>query len=132
MSMTDPIADMLTRIRNAQKAKHRETDVPHSGLKAEIARVLVDEGYIEAVRVIEAGHRRTLRVSLRYAPDGRPVVSGLERASRPGRRAYTGSERIPRILGGLGISILSTSQGVLSDREARRRHVGGEVLCNVW
>ncbi|MGD8376537.1 MAG: 30S ribosomal protein S8 [Acidobacteriota bacterium] len=132
MSMSDPIADMLTRIRNAHKARHRETDVPFSRLKSDLARVLQEEGYIEGFRVREEGPRRIIRVALRYTEDGDPVVSGLQRASRPGRRNYTGAKEIPRVLGGLGICVLSTSQGVMSDREARRRHVGGEVLCNVW
>lgn len=132
MSMSDPIADMLTRIRNAHKARHRETDVPFSRLKSDLARVLQEEGYIEGFRVLEEGPRRIIRVALRYTEEGAPVVTGLQRASRPGRRSYTGAKDIPRVLGGLGISVLSTSQGVMSDREARRRHVGGEVLCNVW
>ena len=132
MSMTDPIADLLTRIRNAQEAKHLETDIPHSGVKEAIARVLKDEGYIDSYRILEEGVRQKLRLTLRYADDGRPVVSGIQRASRPGRRAYAGAKEVPRVLGGLGISILSTSQGVMSDREARRRHVGGELLCTVW
>ena len=132
MSMSDPIADMLTRIRNAQKAGHRATDIPFSGVKSEMAKVLKDEGYIEGYRVLEEESRQKIRVSLRYGEDDQPVVSGIQRASRPGRRAYAGADDIPLVLGGLGISILSTSQGVMSDREARRRHVGGEVLCNVW
>lgn len=132
MSMTDPIADMLTRIRNAHKARHRETNIPFSKLKMELARVLQDEGYVDGFRIVEEGHKRTLRVALRYTEKGQPVVTGLERASRPGRRVYAGAGEIPRILGGLGISVLSTSQGVMSDREARLRHVGGELLCNVW
>jgi small subunit ribosomal protein S8 len=132
MNLTDPIADMLTRIRNAQKARHLETDVPFSRLKAEIARVMQEEGYIAGYRVQEDGARWTLRVALRYTDDGRAVATGLERASKPGRRVYARAREIPRVLGGLGISILSTSQGVLSDREARRRGVGGELLCSIW
>ena len=132
MSMTDPIADMLTRIRNAQSARHRETNIPFSSVKSEIARVLKDEGYIEDYRVVDEGARQKIRISLRYADGGQPVLSGIERASRPGRRAYSGARDIPLVLGGLGISVLSTSRGVMSDREARRQHVGGEVLCNVW
>ena len=132
MSMSDPIADMLTRIRNAQGARHRETAIPFSSVKSEMARVLKDEGYIEDYRVVDEGPLRKIRVSLRYEDGGQPVMTGIERASRPGRRAYAGARDIPLVLGGLGISIVSTSQGVMSDREARRRHVGGEVLCNVW
>ena len=132
MSMTDPIADMLTRIRNAQKAQHLKTDMPYSGVKKEVARVLKDEGYIESFKVTDEGVRQKLQVVLRYTEGGAAVMSGIERASSPGRRFYTGAKGIPFVLGGLGISILSTSQGVMSDREARRRQVGGEVLCNIW
>jgi small subunit ribosomal protein S8 len=132
MSMTDPIADLLTRIRNAQRAHHPETEIPYSGVKAEIARVLKSEGYVDDVRTLEEGARQKLRVGLRYTEDGRPLLSGIERVSRPGRRVYAGADEIPPVLGGLGICILSTSQGVMSDREARRRRVGGELLCNVW
>lgn len=132
MSMSDPIADMLTRVRNAHKAGHRETNMPFSRVKSDMARVLKDEGYIEGYRVLEEGVRRVIRITLRYTEDGTPVVTGLQRASRPGCRQYTSADDIPRVLDGLGISVLSTSQGVMSDREARRRHVGGEVLCNVW
>jgi small subunit ribosomal protein S8 len=132
MSMTDPIADMLTRIRNAQKAQHLKTDMPYSGVKKEVARVLKDEGYIESFKVTDEGVRQKLQVVLRYTEGGAAVMSGIERASSPGRRFYTGAKAIPFVLGGLGISILSTSQGVMSDREARRRQVGGEVLCNIW
>jgi len=132
MSMTDPIADMLTRIRNAQKAQHLKTDMPYSGVKKEVARVLKDEGYIESFKVTDEGVRQKLQVVLRYTEGGAAVMSGIERASSPGRRFYTGAKEIPFVLGGLGISILSTSQGVMSDREARRRQVGGEVLCNIW
>jgi len=132
MSMTDPIADMLTRIRNAQKAQHLKTDIPYSGVKKEVARVLKDEGYIESFKVTDEGVRQKLQVVLRYTEGGAAVMSGIERASSPGRRFYTGAKEIPFVLGGLGISILSTSQGVMSDREARRRQVGGEVLCNIW
>jgi small subunit ribosomal protein S8 len=130
--MTDPIADMLTRIRNAQKAQHLKTDMPYSGVKKEVARVLKDEGYIESFKVTDEGVRQKLQVVLRYTEGGAAVMSGIERASSPGRRFYTGAKEIPFVLGGLGISILSTSQGVMSDREARRRQVGGEVLCNIW
>jgi len=132
MSMSDPIADLLTRIRNAQKAHHAETPVPFSGVKAEIARVLREEGYLEGIRTTEDGPKQTLHLLLRYTDEGRPMLSGIERVSKPGRRVYAASAAIPSILGGLGMCILSTSQGVMCDREARRRHVGGELLCNVW
>ena len=132
MSMSDPIADMLTRIRNAHKAQHPETNIPFSRLKQDLAKVLQEEGYIEGFRVLEDGPRQILRVALRYTEEGTPVVSGIQRNSRPGRRRYAGAKEIPRVLAGLGICVLSTSQGVMSDREARRRHVGGEILCDVW
>lgn len=132
MSMTDPIADLLTRIRNAQRARHAQTEIPFSGVKAEIARVLKDEGYLDDVRTLEDGAKQRLRVALRYTDDGRPMLTGIERVSKPGRRVYAGAGEIPPVLGGLGICILSTSQGVMSDREARRLHVGGELICNVW
>ncbi len=132
MSMTDPIADMLTRIRNSQTARHDETHVPYSRLKEAVAGVLKEEGYIADFRTIGSGVTKALRIALRYTEAGVPVVSGLQRVSRPGRRAYFGAGEIPRVLDGLGICILSTSHGVLSDREARRQKVGGEVLCNIW
>ena len=132
MSMSDPIADMLTRLRNAHGARHSETDIPHSKMKESIAKVLKDEGYIMDYRTVGSDVTKTLRVSLRYAETGEPVVSGLERVSRPGRRTYFGCSEIPHVLDGLGICILSTSNGVLSDREARRQKVGGEILCNIW
>ena len=132
MSMSDPIADMLTRIRNSQAARHDETHVPYSRLKEAVAGVLKEEGYIADFRTLGDGVTKTLRIALRYTDAGIPVVSGLKRVSRPGRRAYFGAGEIPRVLDGLGICILSTSHGVLSDREARRQKVGGEVLCNIW
>ena len=132
MSMTDPIADMLTRIRNAQAARHDEAPLPYSRLKEAVAGVMKEEGYIADYRVAGAGVTKALHVALRYTAAGVPVVSGLTRVSRPGRRAYYGAGDIPRVLDGLGICILSTSRGVISDREARRRKIGGEVLCNIW
>jgi small subunit ribosomal protein S8 len=132
MSMTDPIADMLTRIRNAQAARHDEAPLPYSRLKEAVAGVMKEEGYIADFRVQGSGVTKTLTVALRYTEAGLPVVSGLTRVSRPGRRAYFGAGSIPRVLDGLGVCILSTSNGVLSDREARRQKVGGEVLCNIW
>jgi small subunit ribosomal protein S8 len=136
--MTDPIADMLTRIRNAVHAKHVRVDMPASRLKAEIARILQDEGYIHGFKVVEEaveqGHapHRVIRIFLKYGPRGERVISGIERISRPGRRVYFGRDKVPTVLAGLGTSILTTSRGVMSGREAVRTGVGGEVLCNVW
>ena len=134
--MTDPIADMLTRIRNATIAHHTKVDMPSSRLKVEIARILESEGYIQGFKVLDAvpGERvqAQLRVVLKYGPRGERVITGIERISRPGRRVYFGSEDVPDVLAGLGMSILTTSRGVMTGREAVRAGVGGEVLCNVW
>jgi len=133
--MTDPIADMVTRIRNAVAAKHTRVDIPASRLKAEIARILQDEGYIQAFKVLEdaAGNpARTLRLFLKYGPHGERLITGVERISRPGRRVYFGKADVPDVLGGLGTSILTTSRGVMTGRAAAKAGVGGEVLCNVW
>ena len=136
--MTDPIADMLTRILNAVHAKHTRVDLPASRLKAEIARILQDEGYIHGFKLVDepgargAAGRQVIRVFLKYGPRGERVISGIERISRPGRRVYFGRDDVPRVLGGLGTSILTTSRGVMSGREAAKAGVGGEVLCNVW
>jgi small subunit ribosomal protein S8 len=137
--MTDPISDMITRIRNAVVAKHTRVDLPASKLKAEIARILQDEGYIQGFRMVEAAADKTgqqprpmIRLFLKYGPHGERVISGLERISRPGRRVYLGVEDVPTVLGGLGTSILTTSRGVMTGRAARKAGVGGEVLCNVW
>lgn len=137
--MTDPISDMLTRIRNAVSAKHARVDMPASKLKAEIARILQDEGYIQGFRILEepaqkAGRhpRQVIRIFLKYGPHGERVITGLERISRPGRRVYLGVQDVPNVLGGLGTSILTTSRGVMTGRAARKAGVGGEVLCNVW
>jgi small subunit ribosomal protein S8 len=135
--MTDPIADMLTRIRNAVDARHPRVDVPASGLKVEIARILESEGYILAYKVVDTptprgAESRHLRITLKYGPRGERVITGIERVSRPGRRVYYGHSDVPRVLGGLGTSILTTSRGVMTGREAARAGVGGEVLCNVW
>jgi small subunit ribosomal protein S8 len=132
MSMTDPISDLLTRIRNAHLAKHDRLDVPTSKLKQEVCRLLQDEGFIRNFRVIEAETRNTLRIFLRYSPDGTPAINSLERVSKPGRRIYRGADDIQPVRNGLGVGILSTSQGLLSDRQARERRVGGELLCEVW
>jgi small subunit ribosomal protein S8 len=132
MSMTDPIADLLTRIRNAHLAKHDRLDVPTSKLKQEVCRLLQDEGFIRNFRVVEAETRNTLRIFLRYSPDGTPAINSLERVSKPGRRIYCGADDIQPVRNGMGVAILSTSQGLLSDRQARERRVGGELLCEVW
>jgi len=137
--MTDPIADMLTRLRNAVTAKHTRVDMPASKLKVEIARILQDEGYIQGFRMVEAPAEKNgqqarpmIRLFLKYGPRGEKVISGIERISRPGRRVYLGVEEVPVVLGGLGTSILTTSRGVMTGRAARKAGVGGEVLCNVW
>lgn len=137
--MTDPISDMITRIRNAVSAKHTRVDIPASKLKAEIARILQDEGYIQGYRQVEEPPqkkarqaRQLLRVFLKYGPHGERVITGLERISRPGRRVYLGVDDVPQVLGGLGTSILTTSRGVMTGRAAKQAGVGGEVLCNVW
>ena len=132
--MTDPIADMLTRIRNAVRARHPRVDIPASRFKREIARILEQEGYIAGYRQVppSEGTPEVIRVLLKYGPRGENVISGLERVSRPGRRAYVGRDDVPKVLGGLGTTILTTSQGVMTGREAAKAGVGGEVLCNVW
>lgn len=130
--MTDPIADMLTRIRNALAAKHQKVDIPVSRLKLEIARILKEEAFISNYKTIGEGARRTIRIYLRYGPKGEQVLSKLERVSKPGCRVYSGSVRIPKVLGGLGINILSTSKGLMTDKRARREKVGGEILCRVY
>ena len=130
--MTDPIADMITRIRNAVRARHPRVDIPASRFKAEIARILEQEGYVTAVKMVDGAPQGTIRITLKYGPRGENVISGLERVSRPGRRVYLGSEEVPRVMGGLGTSILTTSRGVMTGRAARKAGVGGEVLCNVW
>jgi small subunit ribosomal protein S8 len=139
--MTDPIADMLTRLRNAVIAKHARVDVPVSKLKIEIAKILEDEGYIQGFKVVDekspeavkaAAPRQVIRIFLKYGPHGEKVITGVERISRPGRRVYFRSTEVPPVLGGLGTSILTTSRGVMTGRAAMRAGVGGEVLCNVW
>jgi small subunit ribosomal protein S8 len=132
MAVTDPIADFLTRIRNAGMAKHDTVEMPHSKMKAEIAKILRDEGYIREYSESGAGAERKLVVELKYGPDGSRGISGLRRMSRPGRRVYRNKQDIPRVLDGLGVAILSTSQGILTDHTARRRGIGGEVLCFVY
>jgi small subunit ribosomal protein S8 len=139
--MTDPIADMLTRIRNAVTAKHTRVDMPSSRLKAEIARILQDEGYIQGFKLLDeasgngaaaAGPVKILRLFLKYGPHGERLITGIERISRPGRRVYFGRDDVPEVLAGLGTSILTTSRGVMTGREAVKVGVGGEVLCNIW
>jgi small subunit ribosomal protein S8 len=129
---TDPIADMLTRIRNATGARKAQVDIPWSRQLEEIARVLVNEGYLGSVTVVEAQPRNVLRVELRYDAQRRPVITGLRRVSRPSLRVYVGVDDIPAVRRGLGVNVLSTPKGMLADREARREHVGGEVICTVW
>ena len=134
--MTDPIADMLTRIRNAVSAKHTRVDIPASRLKVEIARILQDEGYIQGFKLLDeakdAPPVKTLRLFLKYGPRGEKLITGIERISRPGRRVYFGHEDVPEVLAGLGVSILTTSRGVMTGRAAAKAGVGGEVLCNIW
>ena len=133
MTMSDPIADMLTRIRNANTAKHDTVDVPASKMKLAIANILLDEGYIEKYDVIEDGVFKTIHITLKYGADkNEKVITGLKRISKPGLRVYAASNELPKVLGGLGTAIISTNQGVVTDKEARRLGVGGEVLCFVW
>ena len=132
MSMTDPIADMLTRIRNACNAKHSRVDVPASKLKREIARVLAESRFIDNFAFIEDGKQGILRLYLRYDQNDNSIIRGLERVSKPGLRQYAGKADIPRVLRGLGIAVISTSKGVMTDKEARMNGVGGEILCSVW
>jgi small subunit ribosomal protein S8 len=129
---TDPIADLLTRIRNAARAKHPRVDLPSSKLKVEITRILKDEGYLSNYKVVDEKGRKTLRVFLRYTPDRRSVITDLKRVSRPGSRRYVGKSGIRPVVGGMGISILSTPRGVMTGQSARKEGVGGELLCEVW
>ena len=137
--MTDPIADMLTRIRNAVTARHARVEMPASKLKAEIARILQDEGYISGFKMVETpadrpgkAPRQQMRMFLKYGAGGEKAISGISRVSRPGRRVYSGSGEVPSVLGGLGVTILTTSRGVMTGRAAKQVGVGGEILCNVW
>lgn len=134
MTMTDPIADMLTRLRNANLAFHTHVVMPSSKVKEALARILEREGYIEGFEVSDAttGPGRTLRITMRYTPDRKRTISGVKRVSRPGLRVYTKCDQVKPVLGGMGIAILSTNQGLMTDREAREKHVGGEILCHVW
>ena len=133
MTTSDPIADMLTRIRNANTAKHDTVDVPASKMKIAIADILLNEGYITKYDIVEDGNFKTIRITLKYGADkNEKVISGLKRISKPGLRVYANSEELPRVLGGLGTAIISTNQGVITDKEARKLQIGGEVLCFVW
>jgi small subunit ribosomal protein S8 len=132
MSMSDPLADMLTRIRNATKARFTTVDMPLSKLKVNVAKVLVNEGYISNYHIIEEGPQGTLKIDLKYGPNNEQVITGLRRISKPGLRQYKRSDNIPKVLSGLGIAILSTSSGVVTDKEARQQNIGGELLCEVW
>ena len=134
MTMTDPVADMLTRIRNANTAMHDDVSMPASKLKESLAGILKSEGYITDFEVTDntSGPGRTLKIDMKYSPQRARVISGLKRVSKPGLRVYSKSNEIPRVLGGLGVAVVSTSKGLMSDREARKRRMGGEILCYVW
>ena len=132
MQITDPIADMLTRIRNANNAKHDTVDVPASNMKKAIAQILLDEGYIKNFQLIDDGTQGVIRVTLKYNAGKEKVISGLRRVSKPGLRVYAGADELPKVLRGLGIAIVSTSKGVMTDKKAREAHVGGEVLAFIW
>lgn len=132
MKVTDPIADMLTRVRNASSARHEQVDLPASELKIEIARILKEEGYIRGYRILTEGKHRGLRVLLKYTTSGEPAITALQRISKPGVRRYASKDRLPRVLSGLGTAILTTSKGVMTDRQAKQLGVGGEVICYVW
>lgn len=132
MVMTDPIADMLTRIRNASSVKHESVDIPRSKLKEEIARILKGEGFIKEYKVIEDNKQGTIRVYLKYDAGKGQVIQGIKRISKPGSRVYANKDEVPRVLGGLGVAILSTPQGIITDRTARKAGIGGEVICYVW
>lgn len=130
--MSDPIADMLTRIRNANRARKDYVDIPSSKIKVAIARIMKDEGYVKYYKVIRDKKQGILRVFLKYGPNNEPIIQGLERVSKPGIRTYVSKDEIPRVLGGLGITVISTSRGVLTGKECKRSKIGGEVLCNIW
>jgi small subunit ribosomal protein S8 len=133
MTMSDPIADMLTRIRNANTAKHDTVDIPMSKIKISIADILVDEGYISKYEIVDEGNFKNIRVTMKYANDKREkIITGIKRISKPGLRIYAGKEEIPSVLGGLGIAILSTNKGIITDKQARKEQVGGEVIAYVW
>ena len=132
MQITDPVADMLTRIRNANSAKHDTVDVPASNLKKAIAQILLDEGFIKSFNIVDNGNQGVIHITLKYMEKKQQVISGLRRVSKPGLRVYAGADEIPYVLKGLGIAIVSTSKGVMTDKQARQQHIGGEVLAFVW
>ena len=132
MQITDPIADLLTRIRNANSSRHETVDIPASNMKKAITQILLDEGYIQDFQVIEDGKQGVIRVTLKYSPEKERVISGIKRVSKPGLRIYAGAAELPRVLKGLGIAIISTSKGIMTDKEARKQNIGGEVLAFVW
>ena len=132
MHITDPIADMLTRIRNANASKHESVEIPASNMKKQIAQILVDEGYIKSYNIIDDGKQGIIKVLLKYGPNKSLVIRGIKRVSKPGLRIYVGSEEIPKVMRGLGVAIVSTSKGIMTDRAARKANVGGEVLAFVW
>lgn len=132
MMITDPIADMLTRIRNGLVVKHDSVEVPFSKMKKAIADILVDEGFVNGVEIIENGVQSVMKVNLKYGPKNEKVITGIKRISKPGLRIYASSDNLPKVLGGMGIAIISTSKGVMTDKQARKEHVGGEVLAYIW
>ena len=132
MKTSDPLSDLLTRLKNGMRAGHERVDVPASRVKEAVLKVLEEEGFVASFRKVQEAGRPVLRVGLKYDHEGEPIVSGIERVSRPGRRVYARAEAIPKVLGGLGVSIVSTSKGIVTDRTARQSRLGGEVLCNVW
>ena len=132
MTMTDPIADMLTRVRNANTVRHENVDVPASNIKKELARILIEEGFIKGYDVIEDGKQGLIRLQLKYGKNGEKVITGIKRISKPGMRVYADNHSVPKVLNGLGISIISTSKGILTDKQARELGIGGEVICYVW
>jgi small subunit ribosomal protein S8 len=132
MKTSDPLSDLLTRLKNGMRAGHERVDVPASRVKEAVLKVLEEEGFVASFRKVQEAGRPVLRVGLKYDHEGEPIVSGIERVSRPGRRVYAKAEAIPKVLGGLGVSIVSTSKGIVTDRTARESRLGGEVLCNVW
>lgn len=132
MTMTDPIADMLTRIRNANMVKHETVDVPASNMKKELARILLEEGFVRGYDVIEDGKQGIIRIQLKYGQMSERVITGIKRISKPGMRVYAAKEELPKVLNGLGIAVISTSKGILTDKQARKENVGGEVICYVW
>lgn len=132
MTMTDPIADMLTRVRNASSVQHDTVDIPASNIKKEIARILLEEGYIKGYDVIEDGKQGLIRMQLKYGKNGEKVITGIKKISKPGMRVYADRNNVPKVLNGIGISVISTSKGIVTDRQARELGVGGEVICYVW